>query len=106
MANQNKAIKEKIRLEYKKKYEQECAEIIEKAKKTDSLVLENRDLREKVALYEEEIRKLSDWNKRLIECMDLEPDQLSALKKQLSLAKSVDDIMGMFRGMSAAYGFR
>lgn len=84
---------EKTRLKLKKQYK----EVFDKASNYDQLLLENQDLKNLVHNMENKIEMLEDWNRRLLEYINLaEEDQsllLSSKKQSIDLTEIMEQLL-------------
>lgn len=80
-----KQIREEVRLETKKVYEDKINSLENKCKDYDSLVKELNSEKEKVLKLEEELRQCKDWVNRMLEYCNMDEKDLLAEKVKMEV---------------------
>ncbi len=87
---------EEIRRRLKKEFDAKYTNIVEKSRQVDILFNENEELKKKIYNLETENSKYKEWNDRLIEYMDLTPEQLEEVKTKLSLSNKLGTFFDLY----------
>lgn len=84
---------EKSRLKFKKQYKEK----FDKASKYDQLLLENQELKNLIHNMENKIEILEDWNRRLLEFINLDEENqsllLSSKKQSIDLTEIMEQLL-------------
>lgn len=108
MAKSNKkelrARLEKERIKQKKEFNSKNQELIEKAAKTDKLIIENEELKKNLANAEGELRELKEWIERLLEYMDMDKEEFKKLREEAESWSRVADSLEIMTSFSKKFG--
>lgn len=94
MTNSIKQIKAKLINEISRKYKNKIKQLTERntqlSKSNWELLNKNGILNEKVQELEEKLSQYEDWNRRLQEFMDMEPDERDKVFKEYKIQKELN----------------
>lgn len=101
MSKKDKLEREKFRRSVAKTYSDRLQELQNENRR---LMKANMETRDKLEEAEDEVRKLRDWNERLLEFMDMTEEEFEILKLRLSRESVLSDV-NITSGMSKVIGY-